>query len=145
MARLAIVPTTFVMAVLLALAPRAARSAGDKDAKAKEPPKIKFYKGPADGKTIALHLQGGFTGEPIEILFNDMPLFQGEPKTRPTLGLAAVVKFTIGKEETGKLTLRTKMEPSSATFTWSKGGFILVNIIRAKVQWAQADKAPAYD
>src|SRR5205809_94578 len=66
-------------------------------------PAIKYYKGPADGKKITIHLQSGFKGEHVTLHYNDVRLYDGDPKTKMTLGLAEKVHFTIGNEATGKL------------------------------------------
>ena len=64
-----------------------------------------------------------------------------------TLGKAAVVTFTIGKEETGKIMIQT---PVSGTriFTWEKGTHIGISIStgeKSEVQWKQQDKEFVYD
>jgi hypothetical protein len=110
-------------------------------------PAIKYYKGPADGRKVFIHLQGGFKGEHVILHYNDVRLYDGDPKTKPTLGLAEIVTFTIGKEETGKITIQTPVN-ASKTFTWEKGTYITISLgvgEKREVHWKQQDKEFIYD
>lgn len=107
-----------------------------------------FYQGPPEGKKVALHLQSGFNGERIEILYNKVPLYQGNPKTKQTLGMAEIVHFTIGPEAAGELRIRSRLGESIETITWEKGTHIGVSLglgNDAKVRWKQEEKPFMYD
>jgi hypothetical protein len=43
---------------------------------------------PADGTAFFVHLQEGFSGEPVRILVDNKVLFEGKPATDPRLGIA---------------------------------------------------------
>jgi hypothetical protein len=100
-------------------------------------PAIKYYKGPADGKKVTIHLQAGFTGEEVILHYNDVRLYDGVPKTKLTLGMAELVHFTVGPEPNGKIALQYKGQLTPHIFTWADGAHIAINV-RDKVEWKQA-------
>lgn len=110
-------------------------------------PAIKYYKGPADGRKVSIHLQSGFKGEHVILHYDNARLYDGDPKTKPTLGRAEIVTFTIGKEESGKITIQTPVS-ASKTFTWEKSTYIGISIgvdEKREVHWKQQVKEFIYD
>jgi hypothetical protein len=111
-------------------------------------PAVKYYKGPADGKKVAIHLQNGFKGEHVTLHYNSVRLWDGDPKTSMTLGKAAVVNFTIGKEGTGKIGFQQEGQLIEKSFAWEKGAYIAIRISpgeKREVTWQQQEKEFVYD
>lgn len=112
-------------------------------------PAIKYYKGPADGKKISIHLQDGFDGQHVTLHYNDHRLYDSAPKTKNTLGLAEIVNFTIGAEPKGKIGIQGDGQVVWKTFTWENGTHIGVRIRvedeKKVVRWEQSKEAFQYD
>ena len=111
-------------------------------------PAIKYYKGPADGKKVAIHLQDGFKGEHVTLHYNNVRLWDGDPKTSRALGKAAIVNFTIGNEATAKIGIQLEGQLIEKSFPWEKGAYIAIRIPpgeKREVTWRQQDEDFIYE
>jgi hypothetical protein len=110
-------------------------------------PAVKYYKGPADGKKISIHLQAGFDGSPVTLHYNDVRLHDSDPKTKLTLGLAEIVDFTVGPAPAGKIAIQARNQLVSQTFQWENGTHIGIrwDPPTKAFQWKQSKTAFVYD
>ena len=92
-----------------------------------------------------VHLQDGFDGSTVHLLWRDERVYTGQPKTNELLGFAARIEFDRGEHASGLLVLKIGALSFERFIDWNKGRVIGLSIDHGKLRLLQNDTGWGYD
>jgi hypothetical protein len=85
-----------------------------------------------------VHLQAGFDGSRVVLIYDGREIYRGNPETMVLLSFALEVPFVRDEKTTGVLEVRTQGGDHRLTIDWTKGRAVGVSLIGKEIRVSQA-------
>ncbi|HUS45788.1 MAG TPA: hypothetical protein VM219_07125 [Phycisphaerae bacterium] len=96
-------------------------------------------------RLACIHLQDGFDGSTVHLVWRGETVYAGQPKTNDLLGLAAQIEFDRGEHASGPLVLKIGALSFERFVNWNSGRFVGLSIDHGNLRLLQNDTGWGYD